>query len=72
MSSHITFARYGTAVFGTDRYNSQSVAITLTGVFIKWSIFFSGLTSICDEGIKQMKLKFREKYYWLPLFQIFI
>ena len=32
MSSHITFARYGTAVFGTDRYNSQSVAITLTGV----------------------------------------
>ena len=32
MSSHITFASYGTAVFGTDRYNSQSVAITLTGV----------------------------------------
>ena len=32
MSSHITFARYGTAVFGTDRYNSQSIAITLTGV----------------------------------------
>ena len=32
MSSHITFARYGTAVFGTDRYNSQSVAVTLTGV----------------------------------------
>ena len=32
MSSHITFARYGTAVFGTDRYNSQSVALTLTGV----------------------------------------
>tara|TARA_S200002703_G_scaffold87650_1_gene75585 strand:+ start:289 stop:609 length:321 start_codon:yes stop_codon:yes gene_type:complete len=32
MSSHITFARYGTAVFGTDRYNSQSVAVTLTGL----------------------------------------
>ena len=32
MSSHISFSRYGTAVFGTDRYNSQSVAITLTGV----------------------------------------
>ena len=32
MSSHITFSRYGTAVFGTDRYNSQSVAVSLTGV----------------------------------------
>ena len=32
MSSHISFSRYGTAVFGTDRYNSQSIAITLTGV----------------------------------------
>ena len=33
----------------------KEVAITFTGVFIRWSILFNGLTSICEDGIKQGK-----------------
>ena len=52
-SAFLLFSRTALLLVQTfPRFLSIRVAKTLTGIFIKWSIFFSGLTSIWLAGIK--------------------